>query len=688
MTTTTVDTRTGDRHKPRTGNRHRLNPDGTRVSRTYQTQRIIAVDGEGWGTDQHSRQRYMLMVAADEKGYVAHAYSGGHLSTQDALQFIWQLPQGHLTSYFFSYDIAMILRDLPPDKLLALQRRDKREKNAQDEPVLVYWNGWGLDWLHGKFFRITRRDFGAAKSKSRTVYDAFPFHQRSYLNALETMNYDGSIVTPEQEAIIREGKKRRSDTLDMADDERAGIELEYSSWECISLARIQRRVFTLCREAGYPLTSYYGAGSVASSMFKKHGVDKYVPKRGTERPTALAAAIDRAYFGGRFETTGYGHIEHAYSYDIRSAYPAAATLLPCLAPTHSDLVRVPNARSLSAPYPPGVWHVRWRSSGLWGPFPQRRRDGRPYWPSEGENYLYASELNAGIQLADSVEVLDGWQIVTHCKCQPFTWLHDVYARRKELKKAGDGREKILKLGPNALYGKLAQRIGKPRYAEPLWAGMITAQTRAWLLEAIAQNPNAVFSTATDGILSTEPLQLDCTDSLGTWEADEVDSLLIVQPGVWFTYDGREVKRRGMPRIPQQQIAALWFAKYRRGAVAISVTQQKFIGIGAGCQRREQHMIGRWVDEPRLITFNSGKRTGRKVTREGWQQSLPHSGPKKFNEATMSYPYKKAEPPLPNEQPDIAESPFDDVKIDTMPTAVGIILGIDRTIPLIPSEDGD
>lgn len=636
------DLRKGDRHKPRTGDRHKPRTgDRHKNDRNPITRRIIAVDGEGWGLDSENRQRYMLMVAADKDGLVNSLYTGDHIDTHSALSFLYNLPHtAHITSYVFNYDIAMFLRDLPREKLLELQRRDKRPVTKTGQPHLVYWQGWGLDWLPGKFFSISRHTYGETGTGSRNtqiIYDASPFHQRSYLATLNSFH----IATDEEMEIITAGKARRGIDDDQwnpaGDDERAKEELVYSTAECSTLARIQAEVFRLCRETGYPLRSYYGAGSVASAMFLKHGIKEFMsPVDQPWRTKTFDNAVACAYFGGRFETVGHGHVEHSYQYDIRSAYPAAATTLPCLA--HMNIRRAKKTE-LQPPFAEGLYHVQWWSSGMWGPLPIRDLGGDPLWPRHGKNYIYASELNAALPLLDHYDVLDGWVFERQCDHEPFGWLTDVYEQRKILKEAKDGREKILKLGPNAVYGKLAQTVGNPRYAEPIWAGMITAFTRGLLLSAICQNPNAIVSTATDAVISTEPLNLDCRNMLGAWEMNELRPLLIVQPGVYFTYDGEVVKRRGVPKIPKEAIIKLWWEKYAEGKVVILFTKiQMFVTIGQGCAS-DKVKTGQWIHRDRMIMFISKKRRGLKVTRKGWHSTYPHSGYNHDGFTIKSQPYK-------------------------------------------------
>ena len=107
----------------------------------------------------------------------------------------------------------------------------------------------------------------------------------------------------------------------------------------------------------------------------------------------------------------------------------------------------------------------------------------------------------------------------------------------------------MKLGLSSLYGKMAQRCGRGPYHDAVSAGLITALTRARLLEALGQDPKAVVMLATDAVFSRRPLALNIGKGLGQWECHEWPDLFIAQPGVyWSPPDLSErVKSRGAPR---------------------------------------------------------------------------------------------------------------------------------------------
>ena len=75
--------------------------------------------------------------------------------------------------------------------------------------------------------------------------------------------------------------------------------------------------------------------------------------------------------------------------------------------------------------------------------------------------------------------------------------------RAMIVKNKDRRAEFLQL-TDGLYGKLAQRSGRGPYHDRVSAGLITAAIRARLIEAQAQDPEAVFMLATDAVYTTRP----------------------------------------------------------------------------------------------------------------------------------------------------------------------------------------
>src|SRR5205823_4313064 len=107
---------------------------------------------------------------------------------------------------------------------------------------------------------------------------------------------------------------------------------------------------------------------------------------------------------------------------------------------------------------------------------------------------------------------------------------EIYAERARLKQSGHGGEKVLKLGLNSIYGKLAQGLGykgkAPPYQSYLWAGMITAGTRAQILNLATLAPEGLVMVATDGIFFDREIPVEVTGGLGGLELEVGEDVFV------------------------------------------------------------------------------------------------------------------------------------------------------------------
>jgi hypothetical protein len=104
----------------------------------------------------------------------------------------------------------------------------------------------------------------------------------------------------------------------------------------------------------------------------------------------------------------------------------------------------------------------------------------------------------------------------------------------------DARGQVVKLGINSVYGKFAQSVGKmgmpPRFVSWFFAAAITAGTQRKVVEAALTNPDAIVMFATDGVYSTQPLDVHVPEkkTLGGWEHTAAESGgVFVQSGIYL-----------------------------------------------------------------------------------------------------------------------------------------------------------
>lgn len=578
---------------------------------------FAGIDGEGQGREDH---RYVMLAWADEDGSrkgALEAPEGGRLSTKQCLDFILSIPiNARLFAFAFNYDLTKILTDVDDKTLYRLFRPELRQRKKKEDqkkgPVPEYWNGYQLNYMGSKFTV-------AKGGRRHIIWDVFRFFQTKFTNALEdwfskedkatgqriwTPSDMGPVVTR-----MRHMKDQRADFDSLTRKEI----LAYCYDECAYMARLAHKLDDAHKTAGLHLKAYHGAGSTASCILKLMGIDKEVRsvhyvkhlKRVVAYKNApqyvqdeLRAAISAAFFGGRFENLVIGRIPGPiWGYDISSAYPYQTTFLPCLACGRWEKVtkREGLAGATTAVVNYGLGKP---PRGIqWGPFPFRFQDGSICFPSTcGGGWVWLSEYLEGERLYPHVEFRQAWVYRTDCQHKPFAEIPSYYLERLRIGKEGPGI--VIKLGVNAVYGKLAQSLGiDPPFQCWIWAGMITSGTRAQILRLIGlhKKPSNVLMIATDGIYSREKLETPLpTDTgtgidyaidetgkpvnkpLGGWERKIVESgMFAARPGIYFPLNLTEkelknVRARGVGRGLMYANADKMIAAWEAGEAEVKI----------------------------------------------------------------------------------------------------------------------
>ena len=556
---------------------------------------FIALDGEAINTPD-GRHLYVLLCASDG----SYAYNPKGLSTVQCFNFLLELRRRHPNTIFagfsFNYDVNMMLRDLRPNTIRRLwdtkRSRWYREGRA-----------FRLEWLPGKTFTLGEPE----TNTSLRVNDVFGFYQCSFVKALEAWK----IGAPE--TIARMKGERSNFTLEQIDEIRA-----YCFEECRLLVELLEELDAALQAAGLRPSQWCGAGSIAAAMLRREGVKRYMPEH-ESYPDDVNRAVLSAYFGGRIEVFQQGEFENVYAYDLRSAYPAAATVLPDGRGTWRRNIDLE---------PWSIYRVAWRvpNDTFVCPFPYRRK-GMIYYPVDGEGWYWEPEVRAAINLyGDAIRILDGWTFTPETDAKPFAFIPRVYAERAQAKRDGHAKNVVLKLGLNATYGKLAQGYGyqgkAPAFRSFFWAGNITSATRARLLQLAAIDPAAIVSFATDGVLTTRELEeIIPADELGAWELTYLNDLFVAQPGVYTATvnDGKEIlKSRGFfsSELDFDQIRQGWKDK---GTSYVYVSNKsRFFGIGTALAWNDLSLRGTWRPVERKLSLTPGRKfaleTNRKLGR--------------------------------------------------------------------------
>lgn len=653
---------------------------------------FMGIDGEGAGVDRRGRQKYLYLRAGRPGSHWECWNNGKRLTTRQCLEFILSLPaEPILVGFSFGYDVSMILRDLTePDRDYPGRPGGRLARLFADKPVgqghsrYTYWNDYGIEYLPRNYLRVCRVRHvvepdanGMPQTKieriegtTRTIWEVFGLFQCSFLKAIDNFG-----IGQEHREIIAANKANRAKFTRVTQ----GIK-DYCGLETIMLAALMERLRTACYAAGIKPAQWSGAGKLAAYLHLKHGtITADALRSHLELQHGLVDAADlidhgnRAYYGGRFEVTRTGEIGKCWEYDINSAYPAALRSLPCL--THGTWQKA--APLWLANAPPGalfvadVHFIHPETNPLCG-LPVRGKEGFLAWPIEGNGTYWSTELRSAERLGARLTYKGGWRYVRHCTCQPFAWVDDLYQERRRLGKATAGYP--IKLGLNSLYGKLAQRIGNPRYGNFVWAGLITAHCRAALNEAICQAPDDIVMLATDALVSRKPLALPEGEGLGEWEGQHHDRLFIVQPGLYWSGHRKGDKRktrgaslsvfaRHMHRF--EKVWAKWCASQvqivggqifgpdtvgrkvpgkrggmrRAGIPEVKVKLHLFMGLRLAASQGKPEAAGRWYDERRAYSFEWGRK--RAMRGIAWEGPLCiRTRPRPGGAAVVSVPHGK------------------------------------------------
>jgi DNA polymerase type B, organellar and viral len=516
-------------HAPRKDTRKRAaRPQASRV----RVRLILAIDGEGYTLPDGSH-RYVYMAACSAEGLHSDLRNPKGLKASQVLSWLLSLPKrALLVGFALGYDKTKWLESWPDERVWRVMRPEERQ--GKSGPLPVDCDGWRVNVVSTRT-TVKRKD---EPHNGRTVWDVWKFFQSSFVKALDRWQ----IGKPGQCRFVAQQKDRRGAFRGIGKTEE-----RYCQLECSLLSELTQALLEAHEAAGIGLRSYYGPGSSSAVVLGEMGADRQnalVPER-------MASAVACAYFGGRFECSRVGPVQpmkghtKLYAYDIASAYPWAFTRVPCLRPSHGHWVHRKNGK-LKGCHPIATcvrFEVRphKRAHPAWGPLPHRMLDGNILFPLESAGgWAWMPELRAAKKLHPGVTPLESWTWRPTCNCAPpfAERVRELFSLRKSWGKTARGL--VLKLLLNSLYGKSAQRAGKGRFRCMVRAGLVTAMTRARLLEAVLNtgSPWAVLELATDSVLSLLPIPglhaVQKDPALGVWEEKPWEGgAFLLRPGVRF-----------------------------------------------------------------------------------------------------------------------------------------------------------
>jgi hypothetical protein len=346
-------------------------------------------------------------------------------------------------------------------------------------------------------------------------------------------------------------------------------------------------------------------------------VQKFSKAMAHDVPREINNAFEKTYRGGRIECLRVGYFPKAYLYDIHSAYPSVMAQLPATVGQWLPIDGEP------------------RPDALYGALQVRLSVPRDYYrcpvPVKGETqlmYPYGSwgqwvdlETYRVLEKEGLVQKIKrGFQLVASEGIKrPFAALAEMYQERQRQ----PSQTWALKIIMNALYGKVAERIGKwfpsvlvNREAEAwrgnfwtrreqwtkrtnfVYASAITAGIRLRMYREIP--PEDTIFYATDGVMLMKPITqaLDVGPGLGQWsEPETVTDLVVVGSGV-YTYKDAEGKAHTKMRGFEVGLDLYELLDRRRRVLTLQVRRNWT--LAQAIRQRKYSMFNELVDVPRYL----------------------------------------------------------------------------------------
>lgn len=538
------------------------------------TKGFICVDGEGINLP-NGEHRYVLFGVGNDQ---IEDENGLHWTA--ILEFLYShyRPGYAFVGFYLGYDFDRWLCTMPMAKvhrLLTIEGRESRKSNSPKLHGRVlpvdFPHGWQINMLGKKMFEFRKRSCHCdilycdcpGKGPWMRICDAGPFFQCSFLKAIDPKTWETPIVSNDEYELIEKGKAGRADADHIDDDMRF-----YNRLENEILARLMNVLNDGFKAMGITLApgQWFGPGQAAQKWLKGQNVTTAKEIQETV-PIWFLEAARASYFGGWFEIMMHGIVPGiTYEYDINSAYPYIISSLPCL--LHGEYKGGSGKPPKNGRYVlvyASVSSYRKGHESIIGTMLHRDKDGRIHRPTRTKGWYWYHEIKAAqkAKLIRNCHVYE-WMSYDPCDClPPMREVSSLYDLRLQVGKdtpLGKG----CKLAYNSMYGKFAQSVGNPVFANPIWASLITSGCRTMILNAIATHPKGkkdVCMVATDAVFFATPHDnLPISKRLGEWDYKPRHNLTLFKPGVyWDDATRMDIREERNPSFKARGIAAADFA---------------------------------------------------------------------------------------------------------------------------------
>lgn len=462
------------------------------------------------GLDTETYKGYVRLIADDENNYKEVD------SLTEILGFMTRNRYQGKFNWFYNirYDFESIVKYLDTDLLYSLYNEGT-----------VKYEHYKITYFTGKLFSIhnynTRQSF--------VFYDLFNFLETSLDRAAKTY------LNAEKLKDIDANKLNTSKFY--WQDNREKI-IEY----CCMDAHLTKLLADYFWQTIYKTLNFYPKRPISKGKLSEEYFLNtcYIPIIKDIPSTVLEMAYQN-YNGGRFELLKRGYFPNVYVYDIKSAYPYQMTKL--IDYSNGSWQRVYNKYNPDADL--GFYRCSIQTmEPFFSPFTLKKNGLNIYPVGSFYQYLNSHEIKfiKKHYKKTKITILKGYEFTTNLETYPFKdEIERLYAW-KEREKDEDIKY-CVKIILNSLYGKTIQTVGDRtgKLFNPLYATLITSNTKLALQDLALQSPENIIQFSTDSVSSKVPLIVSEKPKLGEFSFEFAGQGIYAVSDIYSLWNNSKVK---------------------------------------------------------------------------------------------------------------------------------------------------
>ncbi|UYL65053.1 MAG: hypothetical protein QIT46_gp01 [Methanophagales virus PBV305] len=449
--------------------------------------------------------------------------SDGHIIWINEPEKIWDVLSSKIyrTSFNFfynlDYDIQSALKILTKENIKELWKYGK-----------TIYNDYKIRYLQGKYFSIS-------KHKNRCIfYDLAQFYDTSLDNASQKYLKEQKDTLP----FDRNALNKRIDVW----NKYRNLIVKYCLKDAYLTKRLGDLLYDKCvNHIGFNPTDYISKASLSKRYFRLKTTIPDIHKI----PDEVLEVAFYAYKGGRFEMIRKGYFEYVELYDINSAYPNY--IMNLIDITKGKWKKVKN-------------YNRWAYYGFYlvklnipydiiTPMPYYIKNVLAYPAGSWYSIITKEEYELLKELSMKPAIIYGYEFLPTKIVYPFKEeIQHLYKEKKKSNKK-DFYYSLIKILMNSLYGVFYEKhqhndewwTGK--LFNPIYASIITANTRIQLFKFAYPYKDDIIAFATDSVLLKEHHNIQTSDKIGQWSLDAKGECIALRSGV-YEISGK-LKTRGI-----------------------------------------------------------------------------------------------------------------------------------------------